>query len=247
LGIKPRKSFSTNSFCCGYARAISIVANKLGNSLELAAHEFILVVTASRISRITNYADSQSGPLFGDMATATLIAPMNSQHYPPKFEIIAAHVNKQSTSRPFFNFELQENGVQPERSGGKSASPNRVVFKLDGMAIADAAPRAMANAASNLANSVGLDPQDVQFIVPHQAGEAIVRFTEMKLRENGFSGEVINGLTRDVGNVSASSIPFAIKQNIDRLSGNIVCPAASVGQPGENHVMEGGILLRKVA
>lgn len=243
-GIQPRHGFSTNSFCCGFARAISIVQSKLGKTMGLSRSEFILVITSSQISRITDYSCLKTGPLFGDLATATLIARSDSHKYPTHFDILAAKVEKQPTNRPFFDFRLQRDALRPTPSGGQRIDSQRVVFSLDGMAIADVAPRAMANAAATLSAETGIRPTEIQFIVPHQAGSGIVRFTEMKLREAGFSGEVINGLTSDVGNVSSGSIPHALKKLWNQLDGNILCPAAAVGKPGRQHVYQGCIILR---
>ena len=80
--------------------------------------------------------------------------------------------------------------------------------------------------------------------MPHQAGTGIVRFTEMKLAQIGVHGEVINGLTSDVGNVSSCSVPYALQKTWNRLQGTIVCPTAGVGHPGNAQVSQGCIILK---
>jgi hypothetical protein len=92
--------------------------------------------------------------------------------------------------------------------------------------------------------AAGLSGADVDFVVPHQAGTGIVRFTGMKLDEYGVAGELVNGLTRRTGNISACSIPHALKQTWGRLAGLIACPTAAVGSPGRPEVLQGCILLR---
>jgi hypothetical protein len=89
----------------------------------------------------------------------------------------------------------------------------------------------------------GIRPEDVRYVLPHQAGTSIVRLTNMKLEQLGIRGEVINGLTSQVGNVSSSSIPYAFRQMWNDLSGIIACPTAAVGTPGEKEVSRGCILL----
>ena len=84
----------------------------------------------------------------------------------------------------------------------------------------------------------------MDFVVPHQAGTGVVRLTAMKLEELGIRGEVINGLTRDVGNISSSSVPYALQQNWDRLHGTIICPTAAVGRPGRAQLSQGCIVLK---
>jgi hypothetical protein len=92
--------------------------------------------------------------------------------------------------------------------------------------------------------ATGLAADAVDFVVPHQAGTGIVRFTGMKLDELGVQGELVNGLTRRTGNVSACSIPYALKETWGRLRGLIACPTAAVGSPGRPEVLQGCILLR---
>ena len=60
----------------------------------------------------------------------------------------------------------------------------------------------------------------------------------------GVRGEVINGLTQRVGNVSSGSIPYGLRQTWHKLTGTIACPTAAVGSPGVKEVSQGCLLLR---
>ena len=150
----------------------------------------------------------------------------------------------QAAERVFFDYEVRENVLLPTAAGGRRCAARRLVFSLDGLGIGDAAPRAMACATAKALRRRHIRPEDVQFIVPHQAGTGIVRFTKMKLDEIGVHGEVINGLTRDVGNVSSCSIPYALRKTWNRLRGTILCPTGGVGRPGDAEVSQGCIILQ---
>jgi predicted naringenin-chalcone synthase len=105
----------------------------------------------------------------------------------------------------------------------------------------------MSAAVAKALAETGLSGDDVNFVVPHQAGSGIVRFTGMKLEDFSVRGELINGLTKRTGNVSACSIPHALRETWGRLSGLIACPTAAVGSPGKPEVLQGCILLRSTA
>ncbi len=244
MRIRPRLIAATNTFCAGYARALSIVKNKFHPVIQLQPDEFVLVLTASRISRITDYGCRDTAGLFGDLATATMIARTDSIVHPVHFELLDAHVERKPVNRPFFDFHYRQHVVFPTADGGQQVDPGRIVFSMDGMGIADTAPRAMASAATAMLNETGLSAGEIRYIIPHQAGTAIVRLAEMKLRDAGFTGEVINGMTCDVGNVSSGSIPYTLSQIWDELDGYILCPIASVGPPGRPVVAQGCIALR---
>jgi hypothetical protein len=60
-------------------------------------------------------------------------------------------------------------------------------------------------------------------------------------------GELVNGLTRQTGNVSACSVPHALRETWSRLTGLIACPTAAVGSPGRPEALQGCVLLRSTA
>lgn len=247
LGMHRCRTVGINWFCCGYSRALALVCRRLAPRLALRRNEFLLVVVATRISRITDFGCRQTGGLFGDMASATLVAPVASQRHPVHFEILHADAEKLPVDRPAFDFHVEPRVVVPSPDGGTIVADDRLVYSLDGMAIAEIAPRAMAAAVAKALAAQGRSGGDVNFIVPHQAGTGIVRFTGMKLEEHGVTGEVINGLTRRTGNVSACSIPHALRDTWGRLTGLVACPSAAVGSPGRPEVLQGCVLLEATA
>ncbi len=244
LGIPRCHAVGVNWFCCGYSRAFDLVANRWAPRLSLRGDEYVIIVASTRISRITDYGCRQTAGLFGDMATATLVAPVASRRYPAHFEILHAAAQRQTIDRPAFDFHVGNDVPVPTADGGRRAIRQRLVYSLDGMAIAEIAPRAMSAAVVDSLLSAGLSADDVGYVVPHQAGAGIVRFTGMKLDEYGIRGELVSGLTRRTGNVSACSIPHALAASWSRLRGIVACPTAAVGSPGRAEALRGCILLR---
>jgi 3-oxoacyl-[acyl-carrier-protein] synthase III len=127
LGMQRCRTVGLNWFCCGYSRAFSVVSRRWAPRLALRSDEFVLVVVATRISRITDFACGQTAGLFGDMASATLVAPATSRRYPVHFEILHANAEKQATERPAFDFHVQQHvagdvgGERGARAAGGAA------------------------------------------------------------------------------------------------------------------------------
>src|SRR5262245_5472202 len=240
LAIPARLAAGINWFCSGYCKAVMIAQQRMAPRVGLGQNETILIVTSSRISRITDYSCPQTSALFGDLATATLLSRVDSQRYPVHFELLYADAHKEPTDGAYFDFHLRENVVAPTEDGGRQRDSLRMVFSLNGMAIADAAPRAVAGALA----ATQVQARDVRYVVPHQAGAGIVRFTAQKIEDLGIHGEVISGLSQQTGNISSGSIPHALRAAWSRLHGVVACPSAAVGSPGQREISQGCILLR---
>ena len=244
LGLPACPIYAINWFCSGYSKALEIVQRRILPKINLMKDQFILVINTNRISRITDFSCQQTSALFGDMATATLLARDDSPVYPTHFSLVHARAIKRPTDGAYFNFHVRENLPIPERDGGRALVRKRLVFSLNGMGVADTAPRAMAEEIDAALAAAKIPVGQVRFVVPHQAGAGIVRLASMKIEALGVRGEVINGLTAEIGNVSSCSIPFAIRSQWDRLEGLIACPTAAVGRPGVAEMSQGCILLQ---
>jgi len=244
LGLRHSRTIGLNWFCCGYSRALDLVRRRWAPRLALDADDFLLVVVATRISRITDYSCAQTAGLFGDMASATLLATPASRRHPVHFELVHAAAEKVPTDKPAFDFHVRHDLPLPAPDGGRNVAAERLVYSIDGMAIAEIAPRAMSAAVADALAVAGLGGADVDFVVPHQAGAGIVRFLGMQLETHGIGGELVNGLARRTGNVSACSVPHALHTNWSRLHGLVACPTAAVGAPGRPEALRGCVLLR---
>ena len=244
MGLASTRMVAINWGCSGYAKALAVAHCRMFPALQLERNQFILVVTVNRTSQIVDYGCRQTAGLFGDFAQATLLARSDSRRYPVHFDLLLATAETCPADGIYFDYHLRKDVPVPTAEGGRTTASQRLVFSLDGMGIADAAPRAMAAIAEKALRDAGISPKEVNFVVPHQAGSGIVRLTAMQLDRIGVGGTVINGLTRDVANISSSSVPYAILREWDRLDGIVLCPTAGVGNPGDATVTRGCVILR---
>lgn len=244
LGLASTRMVAINWGCSGYSRALAVVQRRMLRSVKLERDQFILVVTVNRTSKIVDYECRQTAGLFGDFAQATLLARSDSRRYPVHFDVLFAAAETCPADGVYFDYHLRKDVTVPTAEGGRSIALRRLVFSLNGLGIGDAAPRAMAAVAEKALRDARIDPKDVSFVIPHQAGSGIVRLTAMQLDGIGVNGEVVNGVTREVANISSSSVPYAIKREWDRLDGILLCPTAGVGNPGDATLTRGCIILR---
>ncbi len=145
-----------------------------------------------------------------------------------------------------FDFHRRQDVLVPTPDGRSAREPQRVVFSLNGLGIGDASGPAPWRTPRRICfGQRACPPRTCSSWSRIRQARASVRFAAMKLETIGVGGEVINGLTSQIGNVSSCSIPYALKQAWHVLDGTIACPAAGVGPPGEAKVSQGCILLRR--
>ena len=240
LGIATANVTAINWGCSGYAKALAVARRR---ATCLTKGQFILAVTVNRTSKITDYACRQTAGLFGDFAQATLLARNDSDKYPVHFKLLLAGAGIEPTDGVFFDYHMGENVPVPTADGGRCFVPARRVFSLNGMGIGDAASRAMADVTEKALRIAHIKPEKIRFVIPHQAGKGIVRLVALRLETIGIRGELINGMTRQLGNISSSSVPQAIRSIWNRLDGLILCPTAGVGEPGDATVTRGCVIL----
>lgn len=219
--------------CSGFTRAMTLIQDDLLQRFHLGPNEAIIVAAATRTSRVTDYEDRVSSPIFGDYATATLITRVDNPQLKPRYELVAAMTGIKDVPDINFGHAWKNDVLVPTEEGGEIRDAERFCFWIDGDIIYKHAPRIMAETASEALDSFGIRPDEPNYLIPHQAGEGIGRWFERYRTEHGISGEIINGHCAHSGNVTSSSLPYTFAENWDYPKGLVVCPTAGVGNPGE--------------
>jgi 3-oxoacyl-[acyl-carrier-protein] synthase III len=244
--LQPSRILSAHWGCSGFPRAMMLIQEDLLQRMQLGEEDAIIVVAATRTSRITDYEDRVSSPLLGDYATATLITRLDSRLLPARYELIAAMTGVQQVPQINFGHEWRRNVLVPTSQGGETRDSERFCFWLDGDVIYKYAPQIMADTACQALEKFGIRPTEPDFLIPHQAGAGIGRWFDRFRTEKGIAGEFINGYCAESGNITSCSIPYTFAENWDSLRGLIVCPTAGVGNPGESSMSCGCVAFRHI-
>ena len=129
LGIPECRATGLNWFCSGYSKAVAVACRRVFPRLRLAQDQYLLVITSSRISRITDYGCKQTAALFGDLATATMIARSDIRKHPVHFEILHADAEKQPADAAFFDFHLRQHVPAPEPTAASNMPTSGSCFR----------------------------------------------------------------------------------------------------------------------
>ena len=191
LGISGGFAFDVQAVCAGFIYAL-VNANAL---LTAGEARRILVIGTETFSRILDMTDRGTCILFGDGAGAIVLEAVNSDGNPNERGILASKIRSNGKYRDLL---YVDGGVSTTQTAGHLRMNGREVFRH--------AVDKLTGAATEALGDLGLTPQDVDVVIPHQANQRIIAATTKKL---GISDKRVVTTVDRHGNTSAASIPLA--------------------------------------
>ncbi|MEK5040815.1 beta-ketoacyl-ACP synthase III [Sporosarcina sp. FSL K6-3457] len=182
LGAKNAAAMDISAACAGFMYGV-VTAKQF---VESGVYDYILVVGVEKLSKITDWEDRNTAVLFGDGAGAAI-------------------VGKVSEGRGILSFELGADG-----SGGKHLYQDKYLH-MNGREVFKFAVRQMGESAVNVIEKAGLEKEDVDFLIPHQAN---IRIMEASRERLGLPVEKMSKTVHKYGNTSAASIPISLVDDL---------------------------------
>ena len=186
-------AFDINAACSGFLYGMSTATSYI----ESGRYKKVLLIGADMMSSIVDYTDRSTSILFGDGAGAVLIEPSKNE----------------------FGWEdefLRSDGVGAEwlkfKAGGSLYPTSKESFEKkwhyitqDGKTVFKSAVSEMANATEQIIIRNKLDPNDIKYLLPHQANKRIIDATAEKI--NLDKNKVLMNI-EEYGNTTAATIPL---------------------------------------
>ncbi|MEM6941070.1 MAG: beta-ketoacyl-ACP synthase III [Pseudomonadota bacterium] len=191
LGMTRGFAFDVQAVCAGFVFALSNAAALISSGQA----QQVLVIGSETFSRIMDWTDRSTCVLFGDGAGALLLTAEHGSGTPNDRGILSTDLNSDGRHRDLL---YVDGGVSTGTTGYLRMQGNQV-FRHAVAKLAETAGTAM--------NRAGVTPQEVDWIVPHQANIRIIQGTAKKL---GLPMENVVVTVQDHGNTSAASIPLAL-------------------------------------
>lgn len=216
VGIHNAWSFDLNAACSGFIFALSTGAQ----FIESGRYRKVIIVGAEMMSSITNYNDRTTCPLFGDAGTAVMLEPtidevgvMDYINHVDGLGRHHLHMKAGGSLRPA-SFETVKNG-------------EHFVYQ-EGQAVFKAAVSSMADVAVQIMERHRLLPEDIAWVVPHQANMRIIDATARRLGVN--PDKVMNNI-QNHGNTTSATIPLCLYDYEKQLKkgDNIILVAFGAG------------------
>jgi 3-oxoacyl-[acyl-carrier-protein] synthase-3 len=191
LGMTRGFAFDVQAVCAGFVFAL---ANANGLILTGQARR-VLVIGAETFSRLMNWQDRGTCVLFGDGAGALILEATPGDGTASDRGILSSDLNSDGRFRDI----LYVDGGTSTGTTGHLVMEGKEVFRHAIEKLAETAHRALDRA--------GLTPDDVDWIVPHQANIRIIEGTAKRMQ---VPMDRVVVTVSDHGNTSAASIPLAL-------------------------------------
>ncbi|WP_333573506.1 beta-ketoacyl-ACP synthase III [Sphingomonas sp.] len=191
LGILDCVAFDVAAVCSGFLYAVQVA----DSMLRAGVHRRALVIGAETFSRILDWEDRTTCVLFGDGAGAIVLEAQETDGDAPQ-GILATKLHADGR---YNDLLYVDGGVSTTGTVGKLRMKGREVFR-----------HAVTNLASVMQESLaaaGLQPGDVDWVVPHQANARILDATARKL---DLAPEKVVVTVDRHANTSAASVPLAL-------------------------------------
>ena len=197
IGNTTGYAYDIQAVCAGFVFALSNA-----NALILSGQaKRVLVIGAETFSKIMDWTDRGTCVLFGDGAGALVLEATESADNPNDRGILATDLNSDGT---YGNLLYVDGGVSTQNTG---------MLRMQGKEVFRHAVEKLASTATNALKKAGLDHENVDWVVPHQANIRIIQSTAKKL---GVPMERVVVTVQDHGNTSAASIPLALSVGVQR-------------------------------
>lgn len=188
LGINDCIAFDVAAVCTGFLYALSVADNMLKGGMAAYA----LVIGAETFSRILDWEDRATCVLFGDGAGAVLLKAEDTEDS----GILATTLHADGRHNDLL---YVDGGPSTTGTVGKLRMKGREVFRH---AVAN-----LAEVLREVLETTGHRPEEIDWVVPHQANKRILDATAKKL---GLPPEKVIVTVDQHANTSAASVPLAL-------------------------------------
>lgn len=213
LGAKNAYAFDLMAGCSGFLYALHVAQG----IIKSGGAEKILAIGVDTLSKVTDFEDRSTCILFGDGAGA---AVLSASEEPGILSSILS-----SDGRDWDLLYVPAGGSRTPIDEQTLKTRDQYI-KMKGNDVFRVAVKSMESATINAIKEAGLEPEDIDLFVPHQANQRILEAVRKRLN---FPEEKVFVNLDKYGNTSGASVPLALDEAIRQgrvKEGNLVLFAA---------------------
>ncbi len=197
MGLVNAGSFDLNAACSGFVYGLAVTSGMLAAG---TAHR-VLLIGAERLSAHLDLEDRSTAVLFGDGAGAVVLEATEGRD-----GVLAVNTHADGTLTEI----LAITGTGTERVFDPAATE---AILMEGREVFRHAVTRMAEAAIEAVTAAGMELEDVDLLITHQANIRIIDATARRLE---LAPEQVYANIASYGNTSAASIPIALAEALQQ-------------------------------
>ena len=169
IGAKNAYAFDLSAACSGFLFALTTG----GNFIESGRAKKVLVIGADKMSSIMDYTDRTTCILFGDAGAAVVLEATEEETG------IIDYIHHTDGDEACMLYQPAGGSVQPAT---KETVENKLHYiRQDGRAVFRKATEGMSDVSLEIMKKNDLEPEDVAWLVPHQANLRIIDATARRM------------------------------------------------------------------
>jgi len=195
LGLKNAFAFDLSAACCGFLYLLEVGAN----FIRSGRYKKIILVGADKMSSMVDYTERATCPIFGDGAAAVMMEPTTEN-----LGVIDSLLRTDGKGLPFLHM----------KAGGSVCPPsyytvdNKMHYIYqEGRTVFKYAVTNMSDLTAQIAERNGLNKDNIDWVIPHQANMRIIEAVGHRLE---LPKEKVMVNIQRYGNTSAATLPLCL-------------------------------------
>jgi 3-oxoacyl-[acyl-carrier-protein] synthase-3 len=196
LGMTRGFAFDVQAVCSGFIYALATA----DNFIKAGQAKTALVIGAETFSRILDWNDRATCVLFADGAGALVLRAEEGHGDNSDRGVLTTHLHSDGRHHDLLYVD-----------GGPSSTQTTGHLRMLGKEVFRHAVVNLADVVRETLGAVGMQPAEIDWLVPHQANKRIIDGTARKL---GMSTQKVVLTVDRHGNTSAASVPLALAEAV---------------------------------
>jgi 3-oxoacyl-[acyl-carrier-protein] synthase III len=215
-GITNAFSYDINAGCSGFLVALATGCK----FVESGEYKKVVIVGADKMSSITDYTNRNTCPLFGDGSGAAMLEPSVDEN-----GILDTIIRSDGSGR--HNLHQKAGGSNRPPTHDTIDAREHYIYQ-DGQTVFKWAVSKMADVSAEMMERNSLTPENLAWLVPHQANNRIIEATANRM---GMSKEKVMINIQKYGNTTSATLPLCLWEWEPRLrkGDNIILAAFGAG------------------
>ena len=227
VGIPNAACFDVKAACAGFIYALSVADSFIKSGM----YRNILVVATDATTKFTDWEDRATCVLFGDGAGAAILSADETEN-----DIIAVDLLADGTCADYITLTTQGTYCPLAKERENEIKP---FIQMKGKDVYKFVMQLIPPKLEELMAKTNLTQDKIDYFIPHQSNQRMIDALAQRLELE--DNKVISNIEH-YGNMSAASIPVAIREGIDegkiKLPATVILSAFGAGMTAGNAIIK---------